>query len=99
MLAYLSFLVPQSFLSTAYMNQRIEYLKDDPATCDHNWEVVASILSTAELQVQCIKCATYSEVSDPSEEEWADAYDAMENPYPWTDKSRIGFYLDDKATP
>jgi hypothetical protein len=94
-LAYLSFFVPQSLLSTEYIVSRIGVLAADPATCDHEWDVVAGILSTVELQVQCRKCATYSEVPAPSKEEWNACYGAMENPYPWTDKSRIRFYFVD----
>lgn len=93
--AYLSLLIPQSLLSTKYIVERIQYLVDDPTTCDHDWDVVAGILSTIELQVQCKKCATYSEVPNPSKEEWDACYGAMENPYPWDDKSRIRFYHDD----
>ena len=92
LIAYLSFLVPQSWLSTEYMADRVWDLAGDPETCDHDWWVVASIISTVELQVQCQKCATYSEVPDPTKEEWEKSYDAMENPYPWRDKSRISFY-------
>lgn len=91
--AYLSFLVPQSFLSTAYMVERIKILAADPVTCEHEWDVVAGILNAVELQVQCRKCAIYSEVPDPSKDEWAACYGAMENPYPWKDHSRIRYYF------
>lgn len=94
-LAYLSLFIPQSFLSTNYIVDRIGLLADDPATCEHEWDVVAGILSTVELQVQCRKCATYSEVPNPSKEEWNACYGAMENPYPWSDKTRIRLYFID----
>lgn len=96
-LAYLSLFIPQSFLSTAYIVERVNYLADNPATCEHEWDVVAGILSTVELQVQCRKCATYSEVPNPSQDEWAACSDAMENPYPWEDHSRIRYYFVDEA--
>lgn len=94
-LAHLSLFIPQSLLSTNYIVSRIGLLVDDPSTCDHEWYVVAGILSTVELQVQCRKCATYSEVPSPSKEEWDACYDAMENPYLWDDKMRIRFYFGD----
>lgn len=94
-LAYLSLLIPPSLLSTKYIFYRLQFFLDDPTTCDHEWEVVAGILNTVELQVQCQKCATYSEVPNPSLEEWDACADAMENSYPWGDKSRIRFYFDD----
>jgi len=93
-LAHLSLFIPQSFLSTNYISYRLQFFLADPATCDHEWEVVAGIWNTVELQVQCQKCATYSEVPNPSIEEWDACADAMENSYPWHDKSRIRFYLD-----
>lgn len=96
MLAYLSLLIPQSYLSTSYLHNRLQFLLADPTTCDHEWEVVAGILNTVELQVQCQKCATYSEVPNPSKEEWDACAYAMENSYPWNDKSRIRFYFDDE---
>jgi|TARA_B100000446_G_scaffold187589_2_gene217288 hypothetical protein len=95
-LAILSLYVPQSWLSTTYIVERISILADDPHTCEHEWDVVAGILSTMELQVQCRKCAAYSEVPNPSKEEWGSCAGAMENPYPWEDKSRIRYYqIDD----
>lgn len=94
-LAILSLFVPQSWLSTSYIVERIHILADDPDTCEHEWDVVAGILSTVELQVQCRKCATYSEVPNPTKEEWAACYGAMENPYPWEDTSRIRYYQTD----
>ncbi|GLT08232.1 hypothetical protein GCM10007928_04630 [Sulfitobacter porphyrae] len=95
-IAYLSLFVPQSLLSTKYIVERVSLLADDPATCDHEWDVVACISNTVELQVQCRKCATYSEVPDPTKEEWETSHGAMEIPYPWEDKSRIRYYhIDD----
>jgi hypothetical protein len=88
-LAYISLLVPSSWLPTKYLFARLKYFAADPATCEHEWEVVAGILSTIELQVQCRKCIIYGEVPNPSEEEWGAAYGAMENPYPWLDRSRV----------
>ena len=89
MLAYLSLWVPNSWLSTKYLFARLKYFAADPATCEHEWDVVASILSTVELQVQCRKCFTYGEVPNPSKEEWGASYGAMENPYPWLDRTRV----------
>jgi hypothetical protein len=93
--AYLSLFIPNALLSTAYIFDRLQYFADDPDTCDHEWDVVASILNTVELQVQCSKCFTYSEVPDPSEVEWNASYGAMEAPYPWADKTRIRYYFSD----
>ena len=93
LLAYLSLLIPESLLTNNYLIKRTQYFLENPAACEHDWKVVAKILSTAELQVQCMKCATYSEVTNPSEEEWAAASGAMETPYRWQDKSRIRYYL------
>ncbi|WP_136444168.1 hypothetical protein [Pacificoceanicola onchidii] len=95
--ALLSLLVPQSWLSTAYITERLSILMDDPATCEHDWYVVAGILDTVELQVQCMKCGTYSEVPEPTQEEWNACAGAMENPYPWEDTSRIRYYQTDEA--
>ncbi|MCP5074354.1 MAG: hypothetical protein GY947_13840 [Rhodobacteraceae bacterium] len=92
LLVYLSFLVPGSLLTTKFLHERLTYLFADPATCDHEWHVVASILNDVELQVQCFTCGTYSEVPDPSQEEWDQSYGAMENPYPWEDVTRIRLY-------
>ena len=88
-LAYLSLIVPQSLLTTKYIVERIPLLAADPSTCDHEWDVVASISTTVELQVQCRKCAINSAIPDPAEQEWGASYGAIENPYPWEDKSRI----------
>ncbi|WP_346910714.1 hypothetical protein [uncultured Roseibium sp.] len=98
LLAYLSLLIPHSLLPSSYIHKRLEYLLDDPATCTHEWDVVAGILNGengVELQVQCHNCGTYSEVPDPTIEEWEACADAMENPYPWTDLSRIRYYFVD----
>ncbi len=92
LLAYLSLIVPQSLLTTKYLLERIPLLAADPSTCDHEWDVVASISSTVELQVQCRKCAIYSEIPDPTEQEWDASYGAMATPYPWEEKSRIRHY-------
>jgi len=92
LLAYLSFLIPGRFLTTKYLFKRLDLISADPATCDHEWWVVASILETVELQVQCYNCMTYSEVTKPTEGEWADSYGAMENPYRWEDVTRIRLY-------
>lgn len=96
-LATLSLFVPQSWLSTSYIVERISILADDPDICEHDWNVVAGILSTVELQVQCRKCATYSEVPNPTKKEWEDCAGAMENPYPWEDTSRIRYYQIDET--
>jgi len=93
MLAYLSFFVPQSILTTKYIVERVGILAANPATCEHDWYVVASILSTTELQVQCQLCATFSEIPSPSKAEWDTAFGAIENPYPWKDLSRIRYYI------
>ncbi|APX15665.1 hypothetical protein VWY34_06600 [Phaeobacter sp. JH20_02] len=88
-LALLSFLVPGRLLSTRYLFKRLEILGQDPETCEHKWLVIAAIRNSVELQVQCVRCFAYSEVSDPSQQEWNDAFGAMENPYPWDDDSRV----------
>jgi hypothetical protein len=90
-LAYLSFLVPQSLISTAYLFERLRIIGPDPNECDHEWEVVAGIFNGVELQVSCRKCMTYSEVPDPTEEEWV-AATAMTDTYPWYEESRIRYY-------
>jgi len=90
-LAMLSLFIPQSLLSTAFIMKRLQYFAEDPETCSHEWDVVAGILSTVELQVQCRKCFIYGEVPNPSKEEWDSCYGAMENPYPWDDASRVKF--------
>ena len=95
--AILSLFVPQSWLSTAYIGERISILAGDPDSCEHEWDVVAGILSTVELQVQCRKCATFSEVPNPTKEEWDACAGAMANPYPWEDKSRIRYYQVDNT--
>lgn len=90
--ATLSLLIPSALLSTKFLMWRLHALSRDPETCDHRWYVIAGIWNTVELQVQCIHCLTYSEVPDPSVEEWEACAGAMENPYPWEDKSRIRYY-------
>ena len=95
--AILSLFVPQSWLSTAYIGERISILAGDPDSCEHEWDVVAGILSDVELQVQCRKCATFSEVPNPTKEEWDACAGAMANPYPWEDKSRIRYYQVDNT--
>lgn len=97
--AYLSLLIPQSLLSTKYIVERVALLADDPSNCDHEWDVVAGILDTVELQVQCRKCAIYSEVPNPTEEEWEACYGAMKAPYLWEDKSRIRYYRVEDTKP
>ena len=89
LLAYLSLVVPMPWLPTRYIIHRMRYFAADPQTCEHEWEVVASILSTVELQVQCCKCLTYSEVPKPSEEEWSASFGAMSKAYPWPDRTRV----------
>jgi hypothetical protein len=88
-LVYLSLLVPASLLSTKYLFDRIELLPDDPENCDQDWMVIAGILNTVELQVQCAKCASYSKVPNPTKEEWDACAGAVENPNPWEDKTPV----------
>ena len=92
-LAYLSLLIPQSLLPSWYIHKRLPYFLADPATCEHDWWVVACILSTVELQVQCYRCGKYSEIPDPTLEEWTASHDAMLNSYRWPDPSRVRFHL------
>lgn len=96
-LARLSLFLPHSLFSTKYLVERIELLSTGASTCDHEWWVVASILNTVELQVQCYRCNTYSVVPDPTKEEWDASYEAMENPYRWHDTSRIGYCQENDA--
>ncbi len=87
--------MPRSILSSKYIYDRVALLAVDPATCEHEWLVVASISNTVELQVQCNYCATYSSIPDPTEDEWNASFNAMENPYFWDDHSRIKYYFVD----
>ncbi|MEM0907841.1 MAG: hypothetical protein AAGJ94_10790 [Pseudomonadota bacterium] len=88
-----SLMVPHGWLPREYMSRQLDNLFDDPEDCEHDWYVVASILSTVELQVQCGRCGIYSEVPDPTKDEWSKAYGAGTKPYAWKDKSRMRFYF------
>ena len=89
LLATLSLFIPQSLLSSRYIQRRLELFADDSTDCEHEWYVVAGILSTGSLQVQCVRCASFSEVDNPSLDEWERCAGAMENPYPWEDAERV----------
>ena len=61
----------------------------DPATCDHAWIVYSTASAQVCLELNCEKCAATGAVNDPIEEEWARAFDAPSNPYPWVDHPRV----------
>jgi len=58
-------------------------------TCRHEWVVFSTALQDVCLLVECVKCGLFGTVDDPTEEEWSEAFDAAENPYLWTDQSRV----------
>ena len=39
--------------------------------------------------LQCVTCGLHGVVTDPTEEEWANAFNAPTHPYGWTDCVRI----------
>ncbi len=67
----------------------LDWLKSDPNTCEHDWYVVSTVVSTVQLQTVCYDCMTFAVVNDPSAEEWSKAYEAPNNPYKWEDGSRV----------
>jgi len=63
----------------------------NPLSCDHQWSVVACVLSDGSLDVQCDRCLLWGSVEDPTEEEWTKATRALENPYPWAEPERVRY--------
>lgn len=78
-------------LRDKFLGWILRVLAEDPRTCEHEWFVMAAVTSTVSLDVQCVRCQIWGIVRDPSKEEWANAFGAMENPYEWPHKDRVEF--------
>jgi hypothetical protein len=72
-----------------FPNWTLRRLHAKAPTCEHEWEVVGTAYNQGCLELNCKQCASWANVLDPSKEEWAAAYGALDNPYPWTDLSRV----------
>ena len=72
-----------------------DWITVDPASCEHEWYVVSTILSEVALQVTCSKCSTWGSVSNPTGEEWEKAVNAPNKPYEWNEPNRVDFELPD----
>lgn len=77
----------------AILTKLLAWFGRDPATCDHDWHVISTVLSTVQLQVACNNCALYGVVSNPTEQEWGDGYHAPSKPYRWQQPERVEFIL------
>jgi len=64
-------------------------LSEGSDACDHDWGVISTVLKDVWLLAQCVECGAYGRVSDPSDEEWRQAFHAPSNPYPWSDNERV----------
>ena len=73
-------IIEQLLLKFAYKN---------PRGCTHNWVVYSTAIQEQCLELRCERCALLGSVDDPTPQEWERAYDAPENPYPWSDNSRV----------
>lgn len=62
---------------------------DPYAPCDHEWQVVSTVLSESALQTHCKICGLYGSVSDPSDDEWEKAFEAPSSPYDWLHPERV----------
>ncbi|CUH84542.1 hypothetical protein [Thalassovita mediterranea] len=61
----------------------------DPETCDHDWVVMACVISDVSIDVICYGCGLVGNVPDPTEDEWIANADAMENDYRWHAPDRV----------
>ena len=55
----------------------------------HHWEVFSTCLGTGELLLRCTRTGAFGVVPDPTAEEWARAFFAPSQPYPWPYASRV----------
>jgi hypothetical protein len=62
----------------------------DPSKCEHQWKVYSTAqFPTLCLQLQCEKCGALGSILDPSEAEWARAFNALSQNYAWPDAKRV----------
>lgn len=57
--------------------------------CDHEWIVYSTALAEVWLMLRCFRCGAHGSVDEPTDTEWAEAFHAPSDPYPWADKSRV----------
>lgn len=56
---------------------------------EHLWVVFSTALTEGWLMLQCVRCGRHGTVTDPSKQEWSDAFHAPSAPYCWTDDGRV----------
>lgn len=73
----------------------VELVCEEPYTIlealpeDRRWEVYSTALQDGVLMLRCRATKAQGIVRKPSREEWAKAFNAPGNPYPWTEPRRV----------
>ncbi len=65
------------------------FVLKDPATCEHKWMVYGTAFNQGCLELYCSRCASTGAVMQPTQEEWGQAFGAHDDPYEWSDQSRV----------
>ena len=63
---------------------------------EHEWIAFSAALASTKIMVECAVCHATGTISNPSAEEWKNAFFASNNPYAWTDNSRVEILKTDK---
>ena len=80
----------QGFLLDNPQHKTKRRTKVNRTICDeHEWVVYSTAINNGWLMLQCVTCGLHGVVTDPTEEEWAVAFNAPTHPYVWTDCDRI----------
>lgn len=56
---------------------------------EHEWVVFSTAINDGVLMLQCVDCGKNAIVSDPTLEEWSEAFTAPTQPYRWRDQGRV----------
>ena len=74
------------------MGRSQEAIREERLIClpdSHEWVVFSTALADVCLMLECAECGAFGTVDDPTKEEWAEAFQASEEPYGWEHNSRV----------
>jgi hypothetical protein len=72
-----------------HVSDRCQWKTNGTKSCAHEWGVFSTVLEDLTLLVQCVQCGAYGKVSDPSADEWQQAFHAPSQPYHWPHGERV----------
>lgn len=61
----------------------------DPRASQRRWVCVSTMITPVWLMLECWRTGARGVVKDPTYEEWCSACDAMRDPMPWWNNSRV----------